>query len=269
MARKAFKDIAFGTIAGIITAVPDVDACVGKHWEIWMNDTKCLVFKLRKPRETALAALYASNVAVIVPQSMSPVNESSNPFSKMNTPPLISKSPSMDQVPYSPDLDGPNPDFHIEPNAHCNGGLKNAVDLVSFSSVQPQMWKVWVSTLGAETDTWSGMLHEHTSMHLWAGGYKSKVIWVENMMWKSSCVEMLNYSARLRLYGDSGWVILWRNPLITSGLEDKLPKLRTISSTGERYGLQIIPSVNRELKTIWSNFFICSLRLQVFTATKI
>ncbi|KAK0492831.1 alpha,alpha-trehalose-phosphate synthase [Armillaria luteobubalina] len=150
----------------------------------------------------------------------SPVNESSNPFSKMNTPPSMSKSPSTgellspakapplsyrtpnqrrlrrrtssrslsrraDQVPYSPDLDGPNPDFHIEPNAHCNGGLKNAVDSVSFSSVRPQMRKkVWVGTLGVETDTWSDTLRQRTSTRLRAGGYESEVVWVEDAVFE-------------------------------------------------------------------------------------
>ncbi|KAK0472525.1 alpha,alpha-trehalose-phosphate synthase [Armillaria novae-zelandiae] len=150
----------------------------------------------------------------------SPVNESSNPFSKMNTPPSISKSPSTgellspakgpplsyrtpnqrrlrrrtssrslsrrgDQVPYSPDLDGPNPDFHIEPNAHCNGGLKNAVDSVSFSSVRPQMRKkVWVGTLGVETDSWSDTLRQRTSTRLRAGGYESEVVWVEDTVFE-------------------------------------------------------------------------------------
>ncbi|KAK0200593.1 glycosyltransferase family 20 protein [Desarmillaria ectypa] len=150
----------------------------------------------------------------------SPVNESSNPFSKMNTPPSISKSPSNsdllsptkgpplsyripnqrrlrrrtssrslsrrgDQVPYSPELDGPNPDFHIEPNAHCNGGLKNAVDSVSFNSVRPQLRKkLWVGTLGVETDSWSDTLRQRTSTRLRAGGYESEVVWVSDTVFE-------------------------------------------------------------------------------------
>ncbi|KAK0184255.1 hypothetical protein F5146DRAFT_1006751 [Armillaria mellea] len=55
---------------------------------------------------------------------------------------------------------------------------------------------------------------------------------------------MINYSARLRSCGDSGWIVQWRNWLIISGLEGRLPKLRTISSTGKEYSLQIIPSTN-------------------------
>ncbi|KAK0434706.1 hypothetical protein EV421DRAFT_1740711 [Armillaria borealis] len=36
--------------------------------------------------------------------------------------------------------------FHIELHAHCNGGLKNAMDSVTFSSVRPQMRKkVWAA----------------------------------------------------------------------------------------------------------------------------
>ncbi|KAK0434694.1 hypothetical protein EV421DRAFT_1989336 [Armillaria borealis] len=51
-----------------------------------------------------------------------------------------------DQVPYSSEFDGPYPDFHIELHAHCNGGLKNAMDSVTFSSVRPQMRKkVWAA----------------------------------------------------------------------------------------------------------------------------
>ncbi|KAG7443758.1 uncharacterized protein BT62DRAFT_953038 [Guyanagaster necrorhizus] len=150
----------------------------------------------------------------------SPVNESSNPFSKINTPTSMSKSPSTtdltsptkgpplsyripnqrrlrrrassrslsrrsDHAPYSPDLDGPNPDFHIEPNAHCNGGLKNAVDSVSFSTARAQpRKKMWVGTLGVETDSWSDTLRQRTSTRLRAGGYESEVVWVEDAVFE-------------------------------------------------------------------------------------
>ncbi|KAG6811684.1 hypothetical protein H0H93_014287, partial [Arthromyces matolae] len=40
--------------------------------------------------------------------------------------------------------------YHIEPNPHCNGGLKNAVDSVTSNKLKS---KLWVGTLGTSTDT--------------------------------------------------------------------------------------------------------------------
>lgn len=90
--------------------------------------------------------------------------------------PLLVHSRQADQVMYSLELDSPNSDFiFIEPHAHHNDDLKNAMDSVTFSLVQPQISKtVWVSTLGIETDSWSNMLHQHISMCPWAEGHWKK-----------------------------------------------------------------------------------------------
>ncbi|KAF9003108.1 glycosyl transferase, partial [Hymenopellis radicata] len=76
-------------------------------------------------------------------------------------------------------------EFHIEPNAHCNGGLKNAVDSVSLNASRPQRKrKLWVGTLGVETDTWSPALRETASTRLTEGGYESEVVWVDDAVFE-------------------------------------------------------------------------------------
>ncbi|KAF8200267.1 alpha,alpha-trehalose-phosphate synthase [Pholiota molesta] len=56
--------------------------------------------------------------------------------------------------PASPSTDSPDsflPAWHMEPNPHCNGGLKNAVESVGDRMKK----KLWVGTLGTATDSFS------------------------------------------------------------------------------------------------------------------
>ncbi|KAF8903066.1 alpha,alpha-trehalose-phosphate synthase [Mucidula mucida] len=149
---------------------------------------------------------------------LSPVSENLNPFSKVNTanntpeklsrqasvdssdfqvksPPLTYRTPSHRRLRRTPSRSlSRRPDsvssivtaeFHIEPNAHCNGGLKNAIDSVSLNASRPQLKrKLWVGTLGVETDSWSPALRETTSTRLKEGGYESEVVWVDDAVFE-------------------------------------------------------------------------------------
>ncbi|KAF9522515.1 alpha,alpha-trehalose-phosphate synthase [Crepidotus variabilis] len=123
------------------------------------------------------------------PAARSPTTEASNPFSKLTrfaADPVPSPKPTHGRKhqtthpdsqatprlrrrqsrslsrraasvgPTSPDR-GPLPQpWHIEPNPHCNGGLKNAVDSVSHRMKK----KVWVGTLGTNTDSFGDELRK-------------------------------------------------------------------------------------------------------------
>ncbi len=113
----------------------------------------------------------------------------------MKSPPLTYRTPSHRRLRRTPSRSlSRRPDsvssivtaeFHIEPNAHCNGGLKNAIDSVSLNASRPQLKrKLWVGTLGVETDSWSPALRETTSTRLKEGGYESEVVWVDDAVFE-------------------------------------------------------------------------------------
>ncbi|KAF8890790.1 glycosyltransferase family 20-domain-containing protein [Gymnopilus junonius] len=128
------------------------------------------------------------------PTSRSPSNEIANPFTKLirfavepesqdsaptlprkhqlthpdtqSTPRLrrkqsrsSSRRPTFKAGPVSPTVDDAssspfNVRWHMEPNPHCNGGLKNAVESVGDRMKK----KLWVGTLGTPTDGFDGTL---------------------------------------------------------------------------------------------------------------
>ncbi|KAF9473941.1 hypothetical protein BDN70DRAFT_924896 [Pholiota conissans] len=58
--------------------------------------------------------------------------------------------------PSSPVVDAPELAWHMEPNPHCNGGLKNAVESVG----ERMKKKLWVGTLGTPTDSFGDDLRK-------------------------------------------------------------------------------------------------------------
>ncbi|KAK7026806.1 Trehalose-6-P synthase/phosphatase complex subunit [Paramarasmius palmivorus] len=65
--------------------------------------------------------------------------------------------------------------FYIEPNSHCNGGLKNA-----FDSVGPSLDRVWVGTLGTKTDEFSEGLKRNVEVKLREEENPGEVVWVKD-----------------------------------------------------------------------------------------
>ncbi|KAI6167847.1 hypothetical protein EDD17DRAFT_867399 [Pisolithus thermaeus] len=67
---------------------------------------------------------------------------------------ILSPSRRLKFVACSSKSDGVYQPWHLSPNTHCNGGLKNAVD----SAKDRLSWRLWVSTLGSNTYSFgSGM----------------------------------------------------------------------------------------------------------------
>ncbi|KAF9007082.1 glycosyltransferase family 20-domain-containing protein [Cyathus striatus] len=71
------------------------------------------------------------------------------PSESQATPRLKRKSRSQSRTPMSPSSSFTSESWHIEPNPHCNGGLKNAIDSVGDRMKK----KLWVGTLGTATDS--------------------------------------------------------------------------------------------------------------------
>ncbi|KAJ7581039.1 glycosyltransferase family 20 protein [Mycena floridula] len=94
-----------------------------------------------------------------------------------------SRSSTRDHSDLQQTLDLPTPEFLVEANPHCNGGLKNAVDSVS-GGPQPKLRKkLWIGTLGSDFSPPSNCdaetLKRKVSQRL-RGEHESEVVWVED-----------------------------------------------------------------------------------------
>ncbi|KAH7922278.1 glycosyltransferase family 20 protein [Leucogyrophana mollusca] len=70
--------------------------------------------------------------------------------------------------------------WHVEPNSHCNGGLKNAVDSVKDRLRQ----KLWVGTLGSSTDSFGEEMRSNVDRRM-KEQYNSLPVWIPDAEFES------------------------------------------------------------------------------------
>ncbi|KIY70060.1 glycosyltransferase family 20 protein [Cylindrobasidium torrendii FP15055 ss-10] len=139
------------------------------------------------------------------PNAMATINEALNPFSKAGSlpqtppqkpskhpseddtaqPPLTYRTPSVRRPKHTLSRSRSRRSFssvaaselHVEANGHANGGLKNAIDSVSLNASRPMLKKkLWVGTLGVDTDSWSSNVRQGVHARL-RDGYQSEIVW--------------------------------------------------------------------------------------------